>query len=233
MLAAGLGYMNQFVPQLILGEALDGSSDFPNYQPRWGHHKTWMFGAHYFFQVYTNELRTEYEAHAAYGELYPASPGEMLYTQLNAAGPLEAPVWTLTMGVVGDSTRVSTIVVPQPYMGLGAKWKTPSISWAEANYTNMSSHSCWELYGANDLARFPSTGTSYTVTIFPADTAPTSPFPWDSEWHSGGHEGPGTQSPCGTGTVSEEHSSEFQRVTWQIGVKKMIDGASNPTIAVK
>ena len=159
---AGLGYMNQFVPQLVLGEALDGSSDFPNYEPRWGHHKTWMFGAHYFFQVYTNESRTEYEAHAAYGELYPASPGEMLYTQFNAAGPLEAPVWTLTMGVVGDSTRVSTIVVPQPYMGLGAKWKTPSISWAEANYTNMSSHSCWELYGANDLARFPSTGTSYS-----------------------------------------------------------------------
>lgn len=223
---AGLGRMNQFVPQLILGEALDGSSGVPYYKPKWGEHNTWMFGAHYFFQVYTNESRTDYEAHAAYGELHPASPGEMLFTQFIASGPLEAPVWTLTMGVVGDSTRVSSIEVVQPYMGLGAHWKEPSISWAEVEYTNMSSHSCWELYGTNDLAHFPSTGTTYTITIFPSDGAPTSPFPWVSEWYSGGHEGPGTQSPCGTGNVSEEHSNEFQRVTWQIGVKKMTKDGS-------
>jgi hypothetical protein len=34
------GRMNQFVPQLILGNALDGSSGAPAYKPKWGEHKT-------------------------------------------------------------------------------------------------------------------------------------------------------------------------------------------------
>jgi hypothetical protein len=49
------GRMNQFVPQLILGNALDGSSGAPDYKPKWGLHKTWSFGAHYFFG--TNSFR--------------------------------------------------------------------------------------------------------------------------------------------------------------------------------
>lgn len=43
------GRMNQFVPQLILGNALDSSSGPPLYMPKWGQHDTWQFGAHYFF----------------------------------------------------------------------------------------------------------------------------------------------------------------------------------------
>lgn len=217
---AGLGRMNQFVPQLILGEALDGSTGHPKYEPKYGTHETWMFGAHYFFEVYKNNAKREeeVEAHAAYGKLYPASPGEMLYTEFVASGPLNAPAWTLTMGVVGDSTRVSSIEVPQPYMGIGASWDEPTVSWAEENYTYTGSYSCWELYGVEDLEHFPSTGTTYTVTIFPADRAPTSPFPWVKDWGIHGHEGPGP-SPCCTGKVSEEHSAEFQRVTCELGIE--------------
>ena len=36
------------------------------------------------------------------------------------------PVWTLTMGAVNDSSRVSTVVAAQPYMGMGAHWKVTS-----------------------------------------------------------------------------------------------------------
>lgn len=49
------------------------------------------------------------------------------------------------MKVVGDPTRVSTVRVEKPYMGLGVDWSVPTTSWAELNYTNMCVNSCWEL----------------------------------------------------------------------------------------
>ena len=69
------GRMNQFVPQLILGNALDGSSGPPEYKPKWGTHTTWQFGAHYFFEIY-NETTGQVESHAAYGHMYAAKAGE-------------------------------------------------------------------------------------------------------------------------------------------------------------
>lgn len=57
--------MNQFVPQLILGSALDSSSGPPHYTPKWGNHKDWAFGAHYFFETY-NIAANKTDAHAAY-----------------------------------------------------------------------------------------------------------------------------------------------------------------------
>ena len=41
------GRMNQFVPQLILGSALDASSGPPHFTPKWGEHTDWAFGAQY------------------------------------------------------------------------------------------------------------------------------------------------------------------------------------------
>jgi len=41
--------MNQFVPQLMLGEPLDGSSGPPLYLPKWEKRTSWCFGAQYFF----------------------------------------------------------------------------------------------------------------------------------------------------------------------------------------
>lgn len=78
-----LGKMNQFVPQLILGSALDSSSGPPAYKPAWGTHKTWQFGAHYFFE--TNNLKNnESTAYAAYGKLYNTTAGEVLFTSFTA-----------------------------------------------------------------------------------------------------------------------------------------------------
>ena len=70
-----LGRMNQLVPQLLLGKALDGSTGSPRYAPEWGpRHDRWMFGAHYFFEIY-NVTTDNTDAHAAYGNLHPANPG--------------------------------------------------------------------------------------------------------------------------------------------------------------
>jgi hypothetical protein len=72
--------------------------------------------------------------------MHPAAPGELIETSFvaSAPGPAAAaagagPVWTLTMKVVGDAARVSTLRVEQPYMGLGVGWPTPTTSWAELN----------------------------------------------------------------------------------------------------
>lgn len=73
-----LGRMNQLVLGLILGSVLDGSSGPPNFEPKWGAiHTQWAFGAHYFFEIWNPESNTT-EAHAAYGEVFLASPGETL-----------------------------------------------------------------------------------------------------------------------------------------------------------
>ena len=105
----GNGRMNQFVPQLILGNALDGTSGPPDYKPHWGHHETWMFGAHYFFEHVNG-------SGAAYGTLFPAFVGETLYTSF-----VQHPIgtngdfgWTLTMGAMNDSSRTSTVVADKP-----------------------------------------------------------------------------------------------------------------------
>lgn len=133
------GKMTQFVPQLILGDALDGSTGPPNYNPTYGHHSTWMFGAHYFFE-YFDPPSNQTIAKAAYGDRYGAVEGEVLFTTISATpGPDGSPQWTLTMGVVGDPTRLSTLFVPVPYMGLGEHWDVPSKSWGELNFTNMVS----------------------------------------------------------------------------------------------
>lgn len=130
------GRMNQMVPQLLLGNALDGSTGPPDYRPQWPkegkEHTTWVFASHYFFELY-NVSTSKVDAHAAYGEFHPVHPGEILYTSFvlspgdedgdrEDTKPSARPKWTLTMSVVGDPTRTSVLTVPQPYMGLGRNW---------------------------------------------------------------------------------------------------------------
>lgn len=107
------GRMNQFVPQLILGNALDGSSGPPLYKPHFGEHRSYQFGAHYFFEVVNgpdpkpclpladcsrsyvlllsdstmpraSETSGKLESHAAYGDMFPAKAGEVLETSFVA-----------------------------------------------------------------------------------------------------------------------------------------------------
>lgn len=77
------------------------------------------------------------------------------------------------MAVVGDPSRVSTLRVEKPYMGLGEQWPVPTTSWAELNYTNMCVNSCWELYGAVD--RYASPPSSSGVRSKAASRDPPPP----------------------------------------------------------
>ena len=211
------GRMNQFVPQLILGNALDGSSGPPDFLPHWGEHKTWSFGAHYFFET-LNASTQQVQGHAAYGDMYAAKAGETLFTSFEQS---ERPagngdtMWTLKMGVVGDSTRVSTVEVEQPYMGLGAHWDVPTASWRELNYTNLCVNACWELYGADDRAHLPSSGSRYDIKIEQGKPGTTkSVFPWVTQWD----EDEGAGKSCATNTISETHNATTQHVVWDIKV---------------
>ena len=210
--------MNQFVPQLILGNALDGSGGPPAYAPKWGEHRTWSFGAHYFFET-LNATTQQVQSHAAYGDMFEARAGETLFTRFEqsertGAGAGETQ-WTLTMGAVGDPTRVSTVVVEQPYMGLGTSWDEPTTSWRELNYTNLCVNACWELYGADDRAHLPSSGSTYDIKIEQGKPGNTKPvFPWVTKWDE--DEGAGTS--CATNTISENHNATTQHVVWDITV---------------
>jgi len=207
------GVMNQFVPQLILGNALDGSSGPPLYKPKWGQHDTWKFGAHYFFEV-LNATSGKRDSHAAYGDLFNTTPGELLFTSFmaNSDGP-HGLSWTLKMGVVGDSSRLSKVQVDQPYMGLGVHWDLPTTSWTELNYTNMCVNSCWELYGANDRDHLPGSGSHYNIKIERPITAVSS-FKWTTKWD----EDEGVQKPCPNCTISEYHNDTEQHILWDIFV---------------
>jgi len=176
------GRMNQLVPQLILGSALDGSSGPPNFDPEWNTiHKKWTFGAHYFFEVWNPATNTT-DAHAAYGDLFPAVPGETLLTTFELSSPSRrtaeeedsssssfvssSPAWTLTMSVLGDPQRTSILTVSEPYMGLGKQWSPkPSTSWLEPNFQNLCINACWELYGASDASKLPASGAECQLKI--------------------------------------------------------------------
>lgn len=220
---ASLGAMNQFVPQLVLGNALDGSSGAPAYTPHWGEHQTWAFGAHYFFETH-NATTGATQGHAAYGEMLPTTAGEKLFTTFDASATSGGdPTWTLRMGVVGDSSRVSELVVAQPYMGLGVDWAQPTTSWAENNYSNLCVNMCWELYGAKDLQHLPSSGSTYELNISrPAGTG----FPWVVAWD----EDEGLNRSCSSSTASEHHTDTMQHVHWEIGAPQASTRGGSATV---
>lgn len=213
----GLGRMNQFVPQLILGKALDGSSGPPSYKPHWGpHHDTWSFAAHYFFETF-NTTVSAIDSHAAYGEFYPTVPGETLWTEFRLEGggdgyDTETPRWVLQMGVVGDPSRTSTLVVDRPYMGMGTSWgPNKTHSWSEPSYHNLCINSCWELYGADDSRHLPSSGSTYNITI-------TQPKPDTFQFLSEWEQDEGKVNGCPSSTVNEWHNASLQTIRWDISV---------------
>merc|ERR1719272_2621966 len=155
----GHGRMNQFVPQLMLGNPLCNSSGPPDYKPQWQNHRSWVFGSQYFMEINNTKTNKTAEGHAATGDLFPAKQGEMIFTKFELS---EKWVWTLSMGVVGDPTRVSTVVADKPFMGLVSEDMT---SWSEPEYNKCNVNSCWELYGVTDEDHFPSTGSHYDMRI--------------------------------------------------------------------
>jgi len=72
--------MNQFVPQLMLGNPLCNSSGPPDYKPKWHEESTWTFGAQYFFEIF-NETANATQGHAATGEMFGTKEGETIFTK--------------------------------------------------------------------------------------------------------------------------------------------------------
>jgi hypothetical protein len=219
-----LGRMNQLVPQLLLGDVLDGSSGPPEYTPLWHNHRTWTFGAHYFFET-LNISTMKVDSHAAYGELFPAYPGETVTTTFelsndsddgdpeddNTAEEGVGPSWILTMAVVGDASRTSILKVRRPYMGLGMAWSNPTDNWLEPRYRNVCMNACWELYGAYSASHLPSSGATYNLTV----RQPHQPAPYEfTSWEQ--DEG---NASCPSSEVEERHTLLTQHVSIRICVQ--------------
>ncbi|KAG7359079.1 hypothetical protein IV203_015668 [Nitzschia inconspicua] len=225
-----LGRMNQLVPQLLLGSVLDESTGPPDYKPKWHTHATWMFGAHYFFET-LNLTTMKTESHAAYGPLFPAYPGEKVYTlfEMILEGTQDDadttsnktsyvtdsffPIWTLTMQVVGDPARMSILPIRHPYMGMGRNGPRPSYSWFEPNFQHLCLNSCWELYGAIDAEHLPTSGAVYNLTITQPKQEHSHAYYDFTTWEQ--DEGNGICPSC---RVEEHHSRDTQQVNIEIQV---------------
>lgn len=198
------GLMNQFVSQLILGEALDGSTGPPLYRAKFGSHASWAFGSHYFFDI-VNATSDASEAHAAYGALHPARAGEVLWTRYELD---EDFVWHLTMGVKGDPSRTSALAVPKPYMGL---LPDEGASWREAHFSTVHVNSCWELYGMRDREHYPGSASRYDMRV----TQPSpGAFPWEPRWTEIEQPHCGAAGPLSK--IVETHNHSQQAVFWDV-----------------
>jgi len=151
--------MNQFVPQLMLGTPLDSSSGPPFYKPIWHVRKTWVFGAQYFFEIF-NQTANKKQAKAATGQTYPCVSGEQIFTEFYLS---EDWIWTLNMGVVGDPSRLSTVVVEKPFMGLLPPSQTKS--WSELVYAKAWSNTCWEFKGHLSSENYPQSDQRTSLTL--------------------------------------------------------------------
>lgn len=143
------GKFNQFVPQLMLGSALSGSSNYPYYKPIFNNLKTWHFGSQYFFALNNASVSSGWSAYAKTGELIDCYAGQTLYTQFSLND--DKNEWTLTMGIKGNETAVSVVTTNVPYMGLLNTTK----SWIEDTYNHTFVGSCWELYGISQRGNYP------------------------------------------------------------------------------
>lgn len=199
------GVMNQFVPQLMLGQPLCNSTGWPWYKPLWNCDAThYIFGSQYFFEI-KNRTTEKTESHAATGDVYPVSPGEKLYTKFALDSEY---VWTLEMGVVGDGARISVLRVPEPYMGL---LRDETDSWDEPAFNRTFVNSCWELYGMRDRAHYPSSGSVSEMLVERPENAE---WEWFTDWvEDEVPDCPGAP----TSTISEEHNATTQRVVWSLG----------------
>jgi hypothetical protein len=195
--------MNQFVPQLMLGNPLSGSTGWPAYDPQWSSEKTWVFASQYFMEL-QNQTSKQVVAKAAAGQKFGVVAGEVLWTSFTRSADF---AWTLAMGVKGDAARTSFVIAPRPYMGLLESTR----SWGEEIYGKAHLNSCWELYGVETRNAYPASGSVYDMrTVQAAGPA----FPFQPDWTNvevptcPGH-------PNGTFRVTS--NATVQDVVWTVG----------------
>jgi len=156
------GFMNQFVPQLMLGNALANSTNAPDYTPIWIEMDSWHVGSQYFMALCNGTLGTfdcqNWIPKAATGKLVPVEPGEMVETSFvlkeeqGCCKKKSRLVWILRIGVVGGGPeRQSVVIVDRPFMGL----VNSTHSWGEAIYDDIYVGSCLENYNMKSAESYP------------------------------------------------------------------------------
>ena len=191
------GYYNQFVPQLMLGNALANSTNHPDYTPQWLALTSWHIGAQYFMGICKDRnrnhnfrriknftIRTDQKGldscdttttsswipKAVTGELIAVEPGEMIETYM-----------ALIPSSSGDNTknpygwRLQIGVVNQPHRTSVIFVDRPfmgliksTTTWMEDIYQNVNVGSCLENYGISRRQQYPPTW-DLVVDIWPTE----------------------------------------------------------------
>ncbi|CAB9496806.1 expressed unknown protein [Seminavis robusta] len=214
------GFMNQFVPQLMLGNVLANSSNYPDYEPKWLVLDEWHIGAQYFFALPCNttsevapsdqnasvKRKPCWKPKAATGKLIPVKPGELVETTFTLVQVTNVDDWEwhLQMGVVGaHPNRWSLVVSRVPFMGLVKNTK-----WQDDNYQNVTVGSCLENYNMYVANNYPSTWQISMDVIAPAGESRR--VSWD-DWRLAGDEHCSWQPKT---TLASVDGSSWQRVIW-------------------
>jgi hypothetical protein len=232
------GFMNQFVPQLMLGNVLANSSNFPHYEPQWLVLDTWHIGAQYFFALPCNENNNNnnnsttttssqkkdpcWIAKAATGKLIPVQPGQVIETTFTLLQEEEEE--EEEEGVANDNN----INDWQWHLRMGvvgghpSQWslvvaKTPfmglvsNTTWQDDIYLNVTVGSCLENYNLHISDNYPETW-EIAMDILVPDRAPQ----WD-DWiqHDNQYCDWVPQS-----TLASVEGSTWQRATWNATLRK-------------
>ena len=187
----GYGFMNQFVPQLELGEALCGSTGAA------GGYQTgacsivdplrqWVIQSQYFFGVLNHSgvpdpSGVSWTGHAVTGETIPVFPGETVVTNftqlLNGTWLLQYSVDESTPGpggpIAGRGNVMSMVQVDHPYMN-------PELDWLHPDFNHTLAGACNEVYNLQprkgDVAR------PLEMNISIVDHAPSDDAEWMVDW---------------------------------------------------
>lgn len=152
----GYGFMNQFVPQLELGEALCGSTGAAGgyasgscaiVDPL----RHWVIQSQYFFGVLNSSGLPDpagvgWTPHAVTGETVPVFPGEIVVTNFTQ---MANGTWLLQLAVdeaaspggrvPGRGSTRSVVQVDHPYMN-------PEFSWLHPDFNHTLAGACNEVY---------------------------------------------------------------------------------------
>lgn len=221
--------MNQFVPQLMLGNALANSTNAPDYKPIWIEMDSWHIGSQYFMALCNGTSGTfdckNWIPKAATGKLVAVKPGEMVETSFvlkeeKGCCKKSRLVWMLRMGVVGGGPeRQSLVVVNRPFMGLVNSTK----SWGEAIYDDIYVGSCLENYNMKSASSYPA---KWEIHVHVRDA----PGRDETFWHDWNLD----QTPgCPwqpVSTITNSIDVVGQRVKWKAELNGDTSGHANVTL---
>lgn len=187
----GYGFMNQFVPQLELGEALCGSTGAA------GGYQTgacsivdplrqWVIQSQYFFGVLNHSgvpdpAGVSWTGHAVTGETIPVFPGEVVVTNFTQ---MKNGTWLLQFSVdvsapppggpiEGRGNVMSVVQVDHPYMN-------PDFSWLHPDFNHTLAGACNEVYNLQPREGDVARPLEMNITII--DSSPSDDTKWMVDW---------------------------------------------------